>query len=159
MLLPGVAQVAMQQGAHAVENILRHFGNQPRREFRYRNYGNMATIGRNSAIADFGGRWTFSGGFAWLLWVFVHIMQLTGFRNRLAVLIQWAWAYLTHQRGIRLITGHDPVEAPASPSSRSRGSGATRHPRTSNGRRHRRTTGSTVMWLWNNGKPRLPSGY
>jgi NADH dehydrogenase len=116
-LLPGVAQVAMQQGAHAVENILRGFGNQPRREFRYKDLGNMATVGRNSAIADFGGRWRFAGRLAWWLWLLVHIMQLTGFRNRLAVLIQWSWAYLTHQRGIRLITGQDPVTAPASSSS------------------------------------------
>ncbi len=116
-LLPGVAQVAMQQGAHAAENVMRRIGNQPRRAFRYHDYGNMATVGRNSAIADFGGRWRFAGSFAWLLWLFVHIMQLTGFRNRLAVLIQWAWAYFTHQRGIRLITGHQPVEAPPSRSS------------------------------------------
>ena len=116
-LLPGVAQVAMQQGTHAVENILRGFGNQPRREFHYKNLGNLATIGRNSAIADFGGRWRFAGRLAWWLWLLVHIMQLTGFRNRLAVLIQWAWAYLTHQRGIRLITGQDPVVVHASSSS------------------------------------------
>jgi NADH:ubiquinone reductase (H+-translocating) len=112
-LLPGVAQVAMQQGEHAVENILRRFGNQPLREFRYQDLGNLATIGRNAAIADFGGRWRFSGVFAWWLWLFVHVLKLTGFRNRIAVLIQWAWAYLTHQRGIRLITGQDPVESPA----------------------------------------------
>ncbi|HTU98993.1 MAG TPA: NAD(P)/FAD-dependent oxidoreductase [Luteitalea sp.] len=119
--LPGVAQVAMQQGAHAVENILRVFGNQPRRDFRYKDLGNMATVGRNSAIADFGGGWRFSGRLAWWMWLLVHIMQLTGFRNRLAVLIQWAWAYLTHQRGIRLITGQDPVALPppgSSPSPR-----------------------------------------
>jgi NADH dehydrogenase len=116
-LLPGVAQVAMQQGAHAVENILRRFGNQPLRDFRYHDLGNLATIGRNAAIADFGGRWRFSGVFAWWLWLFIHILKLTGFRNRLAVLIQWAWAYITHQRGIRLITGQDPVELPASGSS------------------------------------------
>jgi NADH dehydrogenase len=117
VLLPGVAQVAMQQGTHAVENILRRFGNQPLRDFRYHDLGNLATIGRNAAIADFGGRWRFSGVFAWWLWLFVHVLKLTGFRNRLAVLIQWAWAYITHQRGIRLITGHDPVELPASGSS------------------------------------------
>ena len=116
-LLPGVAQVAMQQGTHAVENILRRFGNQPLRDFRYHDLGNLATIGRNAAIADFGGRWRFSGVFAWWLWLFVHVLKLTGFRNRIAVLIQWAWAYITHQRGIRLITGHDPVELPASGSS------------------------------------------
>lgn len=106
-LLPGVAQVAMQQGEHAVENILRRFENQPLRAFRYNDLGNLATIGRNSAIADFGGRWRFSGVLAWWLWLFIHVLKLTGFRNRLAVLIQWAWAYVTHQRGIRLITGHD----------------------------------------------------
>jgi NADH dehydrogenase len=116
-LLPGVAQVAMQQGAHAVENILRHFGNQPLREFRYHDLGSLATIGRHAAIADFGGRWRFTGAFAWWLWLFVHILKLTGFRNRLAVLIQWAWAYVTHQRGIRLITGQDPVGPSASESS------------------------------------------
>lgn len=117
-LLPGVAQVALQQGAHAVENILRRFGNQPAREFRYNDLGNLATIGRNSAIADFGGRWKFDGVIAWWLWLFIHVLKLTGFRNRLAVLIQWAWAYLTHQRGIRLITGHDvDVVSPAQPSS------------------------------------------
>ena len=116
-VLPGVAQVAMQQGEHAVENILRRFGNQPLREFRYHDLGNLATIGRHAAIADFGGRWRFSGVFAWWLWLFVHILTLTGFRNRLAVLIQWAWAYITHQRGIRLITGQDPIEPSASGSS------------------------------------------
>ena len=118
-LLPGVAQVAMQQGAHAVENILRRFGNQPTRDFRYHDLGNLATIGRNAAIADFGGRWRFSGVFAWWLWLFIHVLKLTGFRNRIAVLIQWAWAYITHQRGIRLITGHDPVELPVPGSSHS----------------------------------------
>ena len=115
-VLPGVAQVAMQQGAHAVENILRRFGNQPPRPFRYHDLGNLATIGRHSAIADFGGRWRFSGAFAWWLWLFIHVLKLTGFRNRIAVLVQWAWAYLTHQRGIRLITGQDPVAPPPSSS-------------------------------------------
>lgn len=119
MLLPGVAQVAMQQGAHAVENILRRFGNQPARPFRYHDLGNLATIGRHAAIADFGGRWRFSGAFAWWLWLFVHVLKLTGFRNRIAVLIQWTWAYITHQRGIRLITGHDPVGHSPSDSSSS----------------------------------------
>ena len=116
--LPGVAQVAMQQGEHAVENILRRFGNQPLRDFRYADLGNLATVGRHSAIADFGGRWKFAGALAWWLWLFIHVLKLTGFRNRLAVLIQWAWAYLTHQRGIRLITGHDAeVPLPADSSS------------------------------------------
>ena len=116
----GVAQVAMQQGTHAVENILRRFNNQPTRPFSYYDYGNLATIGRHAAIADFGGRWKFAGAFAWWLWLFIHILKLTGFRNRLAVLVQWAWAYLTQQRGIRLITGSDPVSPSSSDSLPSR---------------------------------------
>src|SRR5690606_32667396 len=115
-LVPGVAPAALQQGAHAAENVLRRIGNQPTRPFIYRDYGNMATIGRASAIADFG--WFRASGLVgWLLWLFVHIMQLTGFRNRVAVLTEWAWAYMTHQRGIRLITGVDPEGNPTQPSS------------------------------------------
>jgi NADH dehydrogenase len=102
-LLPGVAQVAMQQAAHAVRNIERARRGQPMTAFRYRDYGNMATIGRNSAIADFG--WMrLSGRLAWFAWLFIHIMWLIGFRNRLGVLLQWAWAYATYQRSVRLIT-------------------------------------------------------
>src|SRR5690606_14561175 len=115
-LVPGVAPAAMQAGAHAAENVLRRLGNQPTRAFRYNDPGNMATIGRASAIADFG-RFHASGLIGWLLWLFVHIMQLTGFRNRLVVLTEWAWAYVTHQRGIRLITGVDPEGNPTQPSS------------------------------------------
>jgi NADH dehydrogenase len=118
-LVPGVAPAALQQGKLAADNVLRRLGNQPTRAFAYHDYGNMATIGRASAIADFG-RFRVSGLVGWLLWLFVHIMQLTGFRNRLVVLTEWAWAYVTHQRGIRLITG--PIDgpgqtAPPSPSS------------------------------------------
>jgi NADH dehydrogenase len=105
-LLPGVAQVAMQGAAHAALNILRTLKGQPRRPFVYRNYGNLATIGRARAVADLG-RIRFSGYPAWLFWLFVHIMQLTGFRNRLVVFVQWAFAYLTYQRSIRLITGQE----------------------------------------------------
>lgn len=102
-LLPGVAQVAMQQAAHAARTIVRAMRGEPSRSFQYRDYGNMATIGRASAVADFG--WLRLSGYpAWLAWLFVHIMQLTGFRNRLVVLAQWAWAYLTFQRNVRLIT-------------------------------------------------------
>ncbi len=115
-VVPGVAPAAMQAGAHAAENVLRRIGNQPTRPFRYKDPGNMATIGRASAIADFG-RFHASGLIGWLLWLFVHIMQLTGFRNRLVVLTEWAWAYVTHQRGIRLITGVDPEGNPTQPSS------------------------------------------
>jgi NADH:ubiquinone reductase (H+-translocating) len=102
--LPGVAQVAMQQGRHAARNILRARAGQPLIPFRYRDYGNMATIGRGSAVADIRGLHV-SGLPAWLLWLFVHITALIGFRNRIAVLVEWAWAYLTFQRRVRLITG------------------------------------------------------
>jgi NADH:ubiquinone reductase (H+-translocating) len=102
--LPGVAPVAQQEAAHAARNIVRQIEHQPPRPFRYRNYGNMATIGRGSAIADFG-RLRVSGFVAWLLWLFIHIMKLVGFRNRVLVLVQWAAAYLTYQRSVRLITG------------------------------------------------------
>jgi NADH:quinone reductase (non-electrogenic) len=102
--LPGVAQVAMQQGAHAARNILRAIAGAPLEPFRYRNYGNMATIGRGSAVADIGPVKA-SGFLAWLFWLFLHIFWLIGFRNRLAVISEWAWAYVTFQRRVRLITG------------------------------------------------------
>jgi NADH:ubiquinone reductase (H+-translocating) len=102
--LPGVAQVAKQQGAHAANNIAALVAGRPTTQFRYRDPGNMATIGRAAAIADFG--WLRVSGFiGWLMWLFVHILFLIGFRNRLSVLLQWAAAYLTYQRSVRLITG------------------------------------------------------
>jgi NADH dehydrogenase len=105
--LPGVAQVAIQMGKHAARTIRRAIDGQPSSPFVYRDLGNMATIGRASAIADFG--WLrLKGWFAWLAWLFVHIMNLIGFRNRLVVLVQWAFAYFSYQRAIRLITGYDP---------------------------------------------------
>lgn len=100
---PGVAQVAMQQGAQAARNILRLMKREPTQPFRYRDYGNMATIGRAKAVADFG--WLKLRGYiAWLAWLFVHVLKLIGFRNRLTVMLQWAWAYLSYQRSARLIT-------------------------------------------------------
>jgi NADH dehydrogenase len=102
--LPGVAQVAIQMGKHAARQIVRHTEKQPLRDFRYKDLGNMATIGRASAIADFG-TFRMSGVIAWLAWLFVHILNLIGFRNRMVVLVQWAWAYFSYQRAIRLITG------------------------------------------------------
>jgi NADH dehydrogenase len=102
--LPGVAQVAIQMGRHAARNIARVIRGEPHLEFRYRDLGNMATIGRASAVADFG--WLrLRGWFGWLAWLFVHILNLIGFRNRLVVVVQWAWAYFSYQRAIRLITG------------------------------------------------------
>jgi NADH dehydrogenase len=102
--LPGLAPVAQQQGRHAGLNIGRLIAGEPTRPFRYRNYGNMATIGRGAAIADFG-RVRLSGFIGWLAWLFVHIMRLVGFRNRIAVFFEWAWAYVSYQRSVRLITG------------------------------------------------------
>jgi NADH dehydrogenase len=104
VLLPGVAQVAMQGGSHAARNVLRAVRGEALLPFHYRDYGNMATIGRGSAVADIASM-RFSGFLAWLIWLFIHIMSLVGFRNRLAVLGEWAWAYLTFQRRARLITG------------------------------------------------------
>ena len=109
--LPGVAQVAIQTGRHAARNIRRAIDGEPYRPFVYRNLGNMATIGRASAIADFG--WLqLKGWIAWLAWLFVHIMNLIGFRNRVVVLVQWAWAYFSYQRAVRLITGEDTRQDP-----------------------------------------------
>ena len=110
--LPGVAQVAIQMGRHAARNIIRAIENQPYRPFVYRDLGNMATIGRASAVADFG-RFQLDGWFAWLAWLFVHLMKLIGFRNRVVVFIQWAWAYFSYQRAIRLITGEQSNERTA----------------------------------------------
>jgi NADH dehydrogenase len=110
--LPGVAQVAIQMGKHAAGNIQRALEKQPYRPFKYKNLGNMATIGRAAAVGDFG--WfTLHGYFGWVAWVFVHILNLIGFRNRLVVMVQWIWAYFSYQRAIRLITG-----APADPAPR-----------------------------------------
>jgi NADH dehydrogenase len=104
--LPGVAQVAKQQGTRAAANIASLIEGRSTRPFHYYDPGNMATIGRNAAIADFGFL-RVSGYLGWLLWLFVHILFLIGFRNRLSVMIQWAAAYLTYQRSVRLIT-RDP---------------------------------------------------
>ena len=102
--LPGVAPVAMQQGRHVAENVKRDLAGLPRRPFRYRDKGSLAVIGRAEAVADLG-KVRISGFLAWLAWCFVHILYLVGFRNRAVVLFEWAWAYVTHQRGARLITG------------------------------------------------------
>jgi NADH dehydrogenase len=107
-LLPGVAQVAIQQGDWVAETIARDLKNQPRRNFHYRDKGSLATIGRNAAVAQIG-KLELSGHFAWLAWLFIHILFLIGFRNRLLVMVQWAWSYLTYERGARLITGSDEL--------------------------------------------------
>ncbi len=102
--LPGVAPVAIQQGRAVADNVWRRLHGQPTRPFRYRDRGNMATIGRAAAVAVVGGL-RLSGLVAWLAWLLVHIMFLIGFRNRFLVLFEWAWAYVTWHRGARLITG------------------------------------------------------
>jgi NADH:ubiquinone reductase (H+-translocating) len=102
-LLPGVAQTAMQQAAHAARNIVRLTRGETPTPFRYRDLGSLAIVGRGSAVADLG-RLRFSGPIAWLVWLFLHIFMLIGFRNRLVVLLQWAGAYITFQRSVRLIT-------------------------------------------------------
>ncbi len=107
-MLPGVAPVAIQQGDWIAETIARDLEHEPRRNFVYRDKGSLATIGRAAAVAQFG-KFELSGYFAWLAWLFVHIFFLIGFRNRLLVMIQWAWSYLTYERGARLITGSDEL--------------------------------------------------
>jgi NADH dehydrogenase len=107
--LPGVALVAMQEGIYAADIIRREVkGAQPatREPFRYHDLGQMATIGRSKAICEFG-RLRLSGRFAWWFWLIVHIYRLSGFRNRLSVLVQWAWSYMTFTRGARLIVGKE----------------------------------------------------
>ena len=111
-LLPGVAQVAMQEGDHAARNILRVIKGEPPTPFRYRDYGTMAVIGRGSAVADIGPIET-SGFIAWVFWLCLHIFWLIGFRNRFAVISEWAWSYLTLQRRVRLITGEKLPPGPS----------------------------------------------
>lgn len=101
--LPGIAPAAMQAGKHAGRNLLATLRGRPRRPFRYVDKGSMAAIGRGAAIADLNG-FRCSGILAWLIWLFVHILFLVSFRNRLIVLVEWAWGYLTYDRGARLIT-------------------------------------------------------
>ena len=102
--LPGVIQVALQQGRHAAANVLRTLRGQPTAPFVYHDLGNMATIGRHSAVCDL--PWLrLKGYLAWWFWLFLHVYKLIGFRNRLTVMTQWAFSYLTYQRSVRLITG------------------------------------------------------
>ena len=107
-MLPGVAQVAMQGGAAAARNVRARIQGKPTRPFRYRDKGDLSTIGRAAAVARLP-HMHVSGLLAWLLWLTVHIFFLIGFRNRLLVLGNWIWAYFTRGRGIRLITGSDDL--------------------------------------------------
>ena len=123
-LLPGVAQTAMQGAAHAARMILRLETGKPTAPFVYRNYGNMAIVGRGSAICDLAFA-DYSGRLAWLSWLFLHIVKLIGFRNRAVVLLQWAVAYFTFQRSARLITETAP-HGPETPDTRLTNAGSSR---------------------------------
>jgi len=109
--LPGVSPVAIQMGEYAARAIKGDLAGRPRRAFSYWDKGQLAVIGRGQAVADI---WKlhFGGFIAWLIWIFVHVFFLIGFRNRVMVLLQWAWSYLTYSRGARLIT--DEVHPPSS---------------------------------------------
>ncbi|HTY41020.1 MAG TPA: NAD(P)/FAD-dependent oxidoreductase [Thermoanaerobaculia bacterium] len=102
--LPGLSPVALQMGRAAARNILSTLAGRPREAFHYVDKGTMAVIGRAAAVAEIAGL-RVSGFAAWLLWCFVHVFYLIGFRNRIIVMLEWAWAYVTYQRGARLITG------------------------------------------------------
>jgi NADH:ubiquinone reductase (H+-translocating) len=113
-LVPGVAPAAIQMGEYAARTILGEFKGEKRSPFSYWNKGSLATIGRAAAVADFG-KLHFSGFPAWLGWLFIHLFFLIGFRNRLLVIIDWAWSYLTFQRSARLITNlhsYAPTDSP-----------------------------------------------
>jgi len=103
--VPGVSPAAMQMGSATAANILSDLKGAARTDFRYVDKGTMATIGRSKAIADIKG-WHFSGFIAWMMWLFLHVVFLIGFRNRVYVLLEWFWAYLTRERSARLITGN-----------------------------------------------------
>ena len=109
--VPGVAPAAMQSGRLAARNVVRTIRGEGRADFRYRNKGDLATIGRYKAVAVIAGR-HLSGNFAWWTWLFVHILYLAGFRNRASVLLEWAYSFFTYERGARLITGAIRERAP-----------------------------------------------
>jgi NADH dehydrogenase len=102
--VPGLSPAAMQEGRHAAKNIVRLIRGEPTLPFHYRDKGTLATIGKAAAVADIAGL-HLSGLVAWLMWLFVHILFLIGFRNRFIVIVEWAWTYVRNDRGARLITG------------------------------------------------------
>jgi len=104
--LHGIAPVALQQGRFIAKNILKELEHKPRERFHYIDKGQLATIGRNNAVLEIG-RIKLGGFWAWIIWLFVHIYYLIGFKNKFMVLLQWAYSYLTYQKGARLIVNHD----------------------------------------------------
>ena len=115
--VPGVSPAAKQMGRTAAANVVRRIRGQSTLAFRYRDYGNLATVGRKAAVVELAvpviGTIRFSGLAAWLFWLFAHIYFLIGFRNRLMVMTDWAWAYFTYQRGARVVA--EPASTPAAP--------------------------------------------
>lgn len=119
--VPGVAPAANQMGKHAGTNILRHIDGKPLEPFRYFNKGDLATIGRHKAVASFfDGKLRFAGHLAWFLWLFVHVMYLVGFRNRISVMLQWAYNYIFFERGVRLITETEDASMSRHPATQGR---------------------------------------
>lgn len=116
--VPGVAPAAIQMGKFAARQIARTIAGKPREPFEYLDKGSLATIGRSHAIADFPGKIHISGYFAWLAWLFIHLLFLIGFRNRFFVMIEWAWAYFTYNHGARLITDTAENERAEQPKAR-----------------------------------------
>jgi NADH dehydrogenase len=112
--VPGVAPAAIQMGKFVARQIRRSVEGKPREKFAYWDKGTLATIGRSRAVADLG-RLHFSGYFAWLAWLFIHLFFLIGFRNRFLVVSEWAWAYITYNQGARLITDQPEREPADSP--------------------------------------------
>ncbi len=112
--LPGIAPVAMQQGEYIAQLIKHQQQGKPHPPFRYHDVGSLAVIGQNSAVVDLGGI-KLTGWMAWLAWVFAHIYYLIEFDNKLIVMVQWGWNYVTRGRGARLITGSDPLSQPEVP--------------------------------------------
>ena len=111
--IPGVAPAALQEGVHAAENVLRDIRGEPLQDFRFRDPGMLAVMGRNNAVASVAGR-SFKGFFAWVLWLVIQVAKLIGFRNRMLVLINWAWNYISFERAVRLILPYSrpPTESP-----------------------------------------------
>jgi NADH dehydrogenase len=108
--LPQVAQPAIQGGAHAARQIHARIDGAATQPFVYRDKGSMATIGRNQAVAELPNGWRFHGFIGWLMWLGLHLVELMGFRNRANVLVNWAWNYVTYDRGSRMLLGR-PVPA------------------------------------------------
>jgi NADH dehydrogenase len=106
--VPGVSPAAIQAGRHAARNIRRRLAGKPSQPFRYRDKGSFAVIGRGAAVGDILGRWRLSGLSAWVAWLGIHLYFLVGFRNRVIVMVQWAWSFFTLKLGVRLITTDVP---------------------------------------------------